>query len=128
MVVALACSLHAVDVSKLEYSGYVNDFAGVIGAPQKAQIEEYCTNLERLTGAQFAVAVINSLDGDVIDDVANKLFVKWGVGKKKTDEGLLLLLSVKDRKQRAELGYGIEAIISDGYVGETLRGVRPILR
>ena len=124
----LSASAFALDVSKLNYSGYVNDFAGVIDAQGKTRIEDYCTLIENKTGAQFAVVTIPSLDGDGIEDVANKLFVRWGIGKAKTDEGLLLILSVKDRKQRAELGYGLEPFISDGYSGEVLRGIRPILR
>ena len=40
----------------------------------------------------------------------------------------MLLLAIKDRKQRAEVGYGLEAIIPDAYAGGVLRGIRPILR
>jgi uncharacterized protein len=131
VAVALAlvvCPALALDVTKLNYTGYVNDFAGVIDASHKAQIEAYCANLESQTGAQFAVVTVASLEDEPLEDSATKLFVKWGIGKKTTDEGLLLFLAIKERKQRAELGYGLESIISDGYTGETLRGVRPILR
>ena len=43
------------------------------------------------------------------------------------DNGILILLAVKDRKQRAEIGYGLEGDIPDGYAGQILRGIRPIL-
>ena len=71
---------------------------------------------------------MDTLDDEPIEDVANRLFTQWGIGKKGKDEGLLLLLAIKDHKQRVEVGYGLEPIITDGYAGGVLRGIRPILR
>src|SRR5262249_1611982 len=51
-----------------------------------------------------------------------------GIGKKGKDEGILVLLAVKDHKNRTEVGYGLEPIIPDGYAGNVLRNIRPILR
>ena len=116
------------DTSKLKPTGYVNDFAHVIDAGAAAQIEAYCGNVERATGAQFAIVTVDSLEDEPVEDVAVRLFKEWGIGKKGTDEGLLVLLAIKDRKNRIELGYGLEPIISDGDAGSILRGVRPILR
>lgn len=116
------------DVSKLEPSGYVNDFAGVLDAQSRAAIETYCGNVERATGAQFAIVTVKSLEGDAVDDAAVRLFEKWKIGKAKTDEGLLLLLSVEDHKNRIEVGFGLEPIITDGDAGDVLRSIRPILR
>ena len=53
---------------------------------------------------------------------------QWGIGKKGKDEGVLICFAVKDHKDRAEVGYGLEPIITDGYAGGVLRGIRPILR
>jgi uncharacterized protein len=123
-----ASALFGLDTSKLKPTGYVNDFAHVL-TPQGAQrLEIYCTNLERVTGVQMAIVLIDSLEGDPIDDVANTLYRQWGIGKKGKDEGILILLSVKDHKDRAEIGYGLEPVIPDGYAGGVMRGIRPILR
>jgi uncharacterized protein len=116
------------DTSKLKPRGYVNDFAGVMDARGAQQLEAYCAQVEAATGAQVAVVTIHSLEGEQIEDVAVRLFKEWGIGKKGKDEGLLLLLSVDDKKQRAEVGYGLEPIIPDGFAGSVLRGIRPILR
>jgi len=116
------------DTSKLKPSGYVNDFAHVIDAGSEAQIEAYCGNVERATGAQFAIVTVDSLEDEPVEDVAVRLFKEWGIGKKGTDEGLLVLLAIKDHKNRVEVGYGLEPIIADGYAGGVLRGIRPILR
>jgi len=116
------------DTSKLKPTGYVNDFAHVIDAGSAAQLEQYCGNVERATGAQFAIVTVDSLEDEPVEDVAVRLFKEWGIGKKGTDEGLLLILAIKDHKNRIEVGYGLEPFITDGYAGGVLRGIRPILR
>lgn len=117
----------ALDTSKLKPHGYVNDFAGALDPRGAQALESYCTQLEAATGAQLAVVLVPTLDGEPIEDVAVRLFKEWGIGKKGKDEGILILLAVKDRKQRAEIGYGLEGDIPDGYAGSVLRGIRPIL-
>src|SRR5579863_1169748 len=124
----LSTSAVALDTSKLRPRGYVNDFAGAIDASSAQALEIYCGNVETATGAQMAIVTVKSLDGDPIEDVANSLYRQWGIGKKGKDEGILLLLAIQDHKQRAEVGYGLEPIIPDGYAGGVLRGIRPILR
>jgi uncharacterized protein len=118
----------ALDTSKLQPSGYVNDFAHVLDPRGAQALESYCAQVEQATGAQIAVVTVNSLEDEPIEDVANRLYHQWGIGKKGTDEGLLLLLAIKDRKQRAEVGFGLESVITDGYAGSVLRGIRPILQ
>jgi uncharacterized protein len=131
-VAALAiflCALaFALDTSKLKPTGYVNDFAHAIDAKSTAELEAYCGNVERATGAQFAIVTVDTLEDEPVEDVANRLFTQWGIGKKGTNEGLLVLLAIKDHKNRVEVGYGLEPVIPDGYAGGVLRGIRPILR
>jgi uncharacterized protein len=128
LVIAFCAFAFALDTSKLKPTGYVNDFAHVIDARSAAEIEAYCGNVERATGAQFAIVTVETLDDEPVEDVAVRLFKEWGIGKKGSDEGLLLLLAIKDHKNRIEVGYGLEPVISDGYAGGVLRGIRPILR
>ena len=118
----------AVDFASLQPQGYVSDFAGVIDAPTRATLEQYCTRVEALTGAQIAVITINTLAGEPLEDVANAIFNKWGIGKKGKDEGLLLLLVTQDRRMRMEVGYGLEPVIPDGFAGSVLRVMAPSLR
>jgi uncharacterized protein len=122
-----ACAL-ALDTSKLQPTGYVNDFAHALDARSSAAVEAYCGQVDRLTGAQFAVVTVDTLEGEPIEDVANRLYRQWGIGKKGKDEGLLFLIAIKDHKQRTEVGYGLEPVIPDGFAGGVLRGIRPILR
>ncbi len=117
----------AFDTSNLKPHGYVNDFAGALDPRGAQALEAYCGQLDAATGAQLAVVLVPTLDGEPIEYVTVRLFKEWGIGKKGKDEGILILLAVKDRKQRAEIGYGLEGDIPDGYAGGVLRGIRPIL-
>ena len=128
---ALALSLSAsfaVDWKALKPQGYVSDFAGVIDAGSKAELENYCTRVEQQTGAEIALVTIRSLEQEPIEDVANTIFRAWGVGKKSKDEGILMLLAVGDKRDRLEVGYGLEPILPDGFDGQVLRAMRPALR
>lgn len=116
------------DFSSLKPQGYISDYAGVLPAAARAQLEKYCAAVEAKTGAQIAVLLIPSLQGEPIEDVAVDVFQKWGVGKKGTDEGVLLLLATQDRRMRLEVGYGLEPVIPDGFAGDVLRAMRPALR
>ena len=118
----------AFDFTALKPEGYVSDFARVLDAESRRRLEEYCARLEKATGVELALVTLPSLEGEPIEDVANALFRAWGVGSKKTNEGLLLLLAIRDRRSRLEVGYGLEPVIPDGYAGSVLRAMRPALR
>jgi uncharacterized protein len=75
----------------------------------------------------MALVTLPSLDGEQIEEVTNDLFRQWGVGKKGKDEGIMLLLAVQDRRDRIEVGYGLEPILPDGFDGSILRGIRPLV-
>lgn len=121
----------AVDFAALKPEGHVSDFARVIDAPSKVELEEYCARVERVTGAEIAVVTLLTLEGQPVEDVANLLFRRWGIGKKEgesRDQGILLLLVTQDRRSRIEVGYGLEPFIPDGFAGSVLREMRPGLR
>jgi uncharacterized protein len=126
-VIAATAAL-AFDFSALKPQGYLSDFAGVVDPASKADLERYCAQLERVAGVELALVTVPSLQGEPIEDVANLLHRKWGVGKKKTDEGALLLLAIRERRSRLEVGYGLEPILPDGAAGALLREMRPALR
>jgi uncharacterized protein len=127
-VFCLAGSLFALDPNSLQPQGYVSDFARVLDPQSRAQLETYCGRVEQATGVQMAMVTIDSLDGEPVEDFTNTLFRKWGVGKKGKDQGIMLLLAIKDRRDRIEVGYGLEPILPDGFAGGVLREARPLLR
>lgn len=127
-LLALAALAMAADFAALKPQGYVSDYAGVVDPAAKAALEQYCALVEARTGAQIAVLTVPSLQGEPVEDVANDVFRKWGVGQKTTNEGVLLLLATQDRRMRLEVGYGLEPILPDGFTGSVLRAMSPFLR
>lgn len=124
----LAAPLPAFDWKTLKPQGHVSDFAGVVDPASRAELERYATQVERATGTEMAFVILRSLEDEPVEDVANTLFRAWGVGKKGQNEGVLLLLSVAERRSRLEVGYGLEPILPDGLAGSLLREMRPALR
>ena len=123
--VAAACG---VNFTALQPQGYVNDFAGVIDSGSRERLSQYCGALEKSSGVQLAIVTLPTLSGEPIEDVANDLFRKWGIGHKGKDDGLLLLLAIQDRRSRLEVGRGLEPEIVDGLAGHVLESMRPYLR
>jgi len=100
--------------------GWVNDFAGVIPQSYRAKITSLAEELRTKTTAEVAVVTVPSLEGESVEMYANKLFRAWGIGDREKDNGVLILLAVKDRRTRIETGYGVEGILPDGLVGEIM--------
>ncbi len=107
----------------------VNDFANVIPASFKQQIEAICRELWEKTNAAIVVVTIETLGGENLEDYANRLYESWGIGKRGEDKGVLILNVVEDRKVRIETGYGLEGILPDGKVGQIIDDeMIPLLR
>ena len=127
-VLCLLVPALAVDWKALKPQGYVSDFAGVVDAGSRAEIESYATRIQQATGAQLAFVTVQSLQGEPIEDVANDLFHAWGIGRKGEDDGALVLLAVGDHKSRLEVGGGLGEAVPDGMAGLLLDDMRPALR
>src|SRR5437899_5297047 len=115
-------------VSQLHPTDYLNDFAHAIDQNTIARIDSICRQIDQKAHAQIAVVTINSLDGSDIESYAAELYKKWGIGDKSTNRGVLILLAVKDRRYRIEVGYGLEPILPDGKVGGFGREAVPLLK
>jgi uncharacterized protein len=128
LLLCLAALAFGVDWKALKPEGYVSDFGRVIDAQSKAALEQYCARVEQVTGAQMALVTITTLEGEPIEDVANTIYRAWGVGQKGKNEGIMLLLVINDRRDKLEIGYGLEPILPDGLDGSILREMRPALQ
>lgn len=104
-------------------TGYVNDFAGVVDAGYASRIADLIRQLKEKTGAEIAVVTVASLGEMGSEEFANQLFQRWGLGQKGMDNGVLILLSLADRKVRIEPGYGLEGPLPDGFCGGIIREV-----
>jgi len=101
---------------------YVVDLAGVIDAETETKLNGYLQELEQKTTAQLVILTIESLEGESIEDAALQVaHDKWKLGQKGKDNGLLLMVAVKDRKYRIEVGYGLEGVLPDSFAGSVGR-------
>ena len=91
----------------------VNDYALVLDDASKAAIEGKLAEFERESSSQVVVAIIPSLDGQAIEDVAVRVVETWGLGQKDRNNGVLLLVAMSDRRARIEVGYGLEDRLTD---------------
>ncbi|MDP2941030.1 MAG: TPM domain-containing protein, partial [Candidatus Omnitrophota bacterium] len=98
--------------------GWVNDFAGVLSAAQRDKITGLIEELEKKTTAEIFVVAVDSIAPYDEKEYARLLFDNWKPGKKGKDNGVLVLLAVKERRWRIETGYGVEGVLPDGLCGE----------
>jgi uncharacterized protein len=109
---------------------YVVDLAGIVDDATENRLNGYLQQLEQKTTAQLVVLTIRSLEGESLEDFSIKIaHDKWKLGQKGKDNGVLLVISVKDRKYRIEVGYGLEGVLPDSLVGSLGRNLLvPFLR
>jgi uncharacterized protein len=91
----------------------VNDYAGILDDSSEAAIEGRLAEFERETSNQVVVAIVPSLDGQAIEDLAVRVVESWGLGQKDKNNGVLLLIAVSDHRARIEVGYGLEDRLTD---------------
>lgn len=94
-------------------TGFVNDYSGVFTEEERSALEAKLSQFEQASTNEISVVIINSLDGDSIENFAENLFEEWGIGKAETDNGVLLLVAKDDREMRIEVGYGLEGSLTD---------------
>jgi uncharacterized protein len=124
LVLAFARAANADNIKDIHPTSYVTDLARVISPDSKARLEALCLEVEQKTGTQMAIVTIRSLDGEDVDQYGNDLFKQLGVGNKKDNRGVLLLVAPSDRKYRVEVSYGLEPVINDARAGDAGRLMR----
>lgn len=118
----------ATELKVPKLTGRVVDRAGVLSSSERKVIENYIFSFEQATHGQMAVLIISSLRGDSLEMFSMRVAEKWKIGSKGKDNGLLLLVSIKDRKIRLEVGYGFEGNLNDARAGDIIRGMKPYFR
>lgn len=111
----------ALDVPPL--SGRVNDAAGILSAGTRRQLEAELGDLERTDSTQIVVLILPSLEGENLEDFSMRTAEAWKIGHQGLDNGAILLIAVKERKLRIEVGYGLEGRLTDLESGRIIRNV-----
>jgi uncharacterized protein len=94
-------------------SGRVVDDAGILDAATRESLRAKLAALEAKTTHQLVVATEKSLNGNSVEDYANRLFRRWQLGQRGKNNGVLLLHAPSERKIRIEVGYGLEGTLTD---------------
>ena len=133
LVASSICPAFA-QIPKEKPAGYVSDFAGVVTEEGQQRLEALSRELDEKARVQMAIVTVRSLQGRPIENFSLDLATRWGIGHKdnpgdsQANGGILVLLALDDRQNRIEVGYGLEAIITDARAGDILRSIVPQLR
>lgn len=92
---------------------YVTDPSAILSTAARDSINLMLGQLEKGSGIEVAVVMLPSIGDDDIFDFAHNLFRKWGIGKKKENNGLLVLFVMDQHKVRFTTGYGLEGTLTD---------------
>jgi uncharacterized protein len=99
----------------------VNDYAGLLAPDAQQRLERTLAGREAATGAQMVIAIFPSLEGESLEDFGIHLAERWRVGQKSLDNGVILLVFVRERRVRMEVGYGLEPVITDAVAAQIIR-------
>lgn len=91
----------------------VTDLTGTLSAERVAELDRQLAAFEAKKGAQIAVLMLPTVQPETIEQYAVRAFEKWKLGRKRIDDGVLLVIAKDDRKLRIEVGYGLEGALTD---------------
>ena len=111
---ALGWSAHsAAQVAVPPLTGHVIDQTGTLTAEQKATLEQTLTAFEARKGSQLAVLMVASSAPEEIEQYALRVAEQWKLGRRRVDDGAILVVAKNDRAMRIEVGYGLEGALND---------------
>jgi uncharacterized protein len=119
MLLTSALGVYALEVPPLK--GRINDRAGVLSSSESRDLENYLAGVEKATGAQIALLTIPSLEGESLESYSFRVADSWQLGSADKDNGALLLIAMEEKKIRIEVGYGLEAVLTDAMSGYIIR-------
>ncbi|WP_409298665.1 TPM domain-containing protein [Peribacillus sp. SCS-26] len=99
---------------------YVQDHANVLNPSEEAQLIQLGRAVEDRTTNQAALLTVQTIGNESIEEYANRAYRELGLGTKEKDNGVLLVLAMKEKKIRIETGYGLEGELPDGRAGRII--------
>lgn len=115
----LASLVFALDVPPL--TGRVIDLAHVLPPNTVESLTAKLKAHEDTTSNQVTVLVLPSLEEEPLESFSHRVATTWKLGQKGTDNGVLLLVAIKERKIRIEVGYGLEGTLTDARSAQIIR-------
>lgn len=121
MTAALLFAIPASAQTFPQLTGRVVDNAHILSPATVADLTSKSEALEAKTSRQLVIATVPSLQGYPIEDFGYRLGRAWGIGQKKLDNGIILLVAPNEHKVRIEVGYGATAYLTDAMSGLIIR-------
>jgi uncharacterized protein len=103
----------AADVAVPPLSGRVVDQTGTLSASDADALTQRLKDLETRKGSQVAVLIVPTTEPETIEQFSIRVAEAWKIGRKKIDDGALLVVAKNDHKLRIEVGYGLEGALTD---------------
>lgn len=94
-------------------TGHVVDLTQTLNEAQKSSLEQTLTAFELRKGSQLAVLLVPTTQPEVVEQYALRVAEQWQLGRKKVDDGAILVVAKEDRTLRIEVGYGLEGALND---------------
>src|SRR3982751_4070835 len=115
LVALLMCwaSVAAADVAVPPLTGRVVDQTGSLTSADITALTNTLKDLETRKGSQVAVLIVPTTEPESIEQFSIRVAEAWKIGRKKVDDGALLVIAKNDRKLRIEVGYGLEGALND---------------
>ena len=101
----------------------VTDQTGTLTREQQAGLERMLQEFEARKGTQIAVLMVASTKPEPIEQYALRVGEQWKIGRKKVDDGAILVVAKDDRALRIEIGYGLEGVLNDATASRIIREV-----
>lgn len=120
MINLFASVAAASDLRFPAFSGRVVDEAKMLRPETERRIEAQLERLEAETGRRMVVATIADLQGREIEHYGYSLGRHWGIGRRQSEDGVMLLVAPRERRVRLEVGYGLETVLSDALAAQII--------
>jgi uncharacterized protein len=129
----LGCALNLAHAQALQpipkLEARVTDLTGTLTAGQQADLEQKLADFEARKGAQIAVLLVASTQPEEIEQYSIRVVEAWKLGRKKVDDGALLIIAKNDHTLRIENGYGLEGVLTDAASNRIIQDTMvPLLR
>ena len=118
---ALACGIGLASAAPADlqavppFSAPLVDQAGLLQLEQAAQLDRHLREFAQAHGSQIAVLIVPTTQPETIEQYSIRVFDGWKIGREKQNDGILIVVAVKDRKLRIDTGYGLEGAIPDAF-------------
>jgi uncharacterized protein len=121
LLLAVGVSVAAADAKIYKVEQRVSDFTNTLSFQEWQALEKMLKEFEDSTSNQIVVLVVPSLEGNDIEEYANKTFTENKIGQAKKNNGVLLLIAKDDHKMRIEVGPGLEGVLTDALSSQIIR-------